>query len=104
MKLRHGPKYETLLFTKHILQRVDVKNLLTCGRILELPPSLNHPMEFLGYSRFARAIPVVHVTRIHVEYRHTTREQMAVNRNPCVAGSAPLRSDYRTNAEDRVFR
>lgn len=69
MKLRHGPKYETLLFIQHILQRVDVKNLLACGRMLELPPSPNYPTEFLGYSRFARAIPVVHVTRIHVEHR-----------------------------------
>lgn len=69
MKLRHGPKYETLLFIQHILQRVDVKNLLACGRMLELPPSPNYPMEFVGYSRFATVIPVVHVTWICVEYR-----------------------------------
>jgi hypothetical protein len=55
MKLRRGPKYETLLFIQHILQRVDVKNLLACGRMPELSPSPN--------------IPVVHVNRIQVEYR-----------------------------------
>ena len=48
MKLRNGSKYETLLFIQHILQRVDVKKNLACGRMPELPPSPNCPIAFLG--------------------------------------------------------
>ena len=54
MKLRHGSKYETLLFIQHILQHVDVKNLLACGRMPELPPSPNYPMGFSGIVDFPR--------------------------------------------------